>query len=816
MAINNIAGLTKNVSTKSTTVNKPLPKPNAPTKGFFSDITHIFQNKKVEKLAENPLAKPQSPEAPKESSEKPFDPASLMRVQNFLKDTSQSTFDKLVGLLPIPESLAPLVKMFLGKGMNGDVKAVIANDNLELTADVKSPGLGINGTAVLCLPITEKPADATLTALHPMMVDKLSQILNPALSKQEQVQAAILLISTLPSQSVSFNWKDGTVNIVITLPNGATLKLDLSISTSKDSAKTSDILRQFLKTILKENYTGIETLLSQNMIFKWDGSSSQFEIRFPQQLALHIEKISSIDLSNPILDKLVKAIANDTTIILPSTIRGTIDFKNPSVQFDKGTALIIKDSPLPDITLDRISYDPEDKKMFLSLKTSSMLIPDALLRNIDIDLKDKQNEATKKATSEKPNVVQYKFIPIKKNVALVPETKHAPLSKPKISAFETLKKMVAIPETLKPLVGSLLADQTALDINVGIDDNVTVAVNNVNIPGFGLVGKASLSIPTQPTSIADQEPVKLNPKLETLIEPLIKRPETLKEFASMSNLIDLALTLPNQNLHMRWEGGIGQAQLTMTLPGGMVLNLDLDVNKIQGKNDPLMAKFLEVLDSPVPQGSSKRHYHPAKLVEVFEKFGGDHPNHAQIREALIANMDDKDALRTELAKIIERDALRTKLAQLLGNEFVGDLEPLLTQSFTFNWSGHTKQFSIKFDKEQKLHIKSLKFKEAVGFGSSVINFFGKILGSLLSNTKISLPKVIRGDVDFETGKINFYKGTSVYVGFKRAGLRMISFKRENFIDIGIACFGGHEFGIDRRTKPVDKTRIAIVDRKAQN
>src|ERR1700734_4160968 len=76
----------------------------------------------VQQLATNPLAKPQAIEAPKVEPKKAFDPASMMLVQNLLKDTSRSTFDKLKSLLPIPESLAPIVNMFLGKGTNAGVK----------------------------------------------------------------------------------------------------------------------------------------------------------------------------------------------------------------------------------------------------------------------------------------------------------------------------------------------------------------------------------------------------------------------------------------------------------------------------------------------------------------------------------------------------------------------------------------------------------------------------------------------------------------------------------------------------------------------
>ncbi len=818
MSVKNITSLAGVVTVQPAAAVKQLPKPTAQKTGFFSGL---FESKKVEQLATNPLAKPQAQapeapkvEAPKVEPKKAFDPASMVLVQNLLKDTSRSTFDKLKSLLPIPESLTSIVNMFLGKGTKANVKVGLENGAVNLTADVKMPALGIQGTAVLSLPMTAQPA-SDITEFHPLIVDKLSKALNPLLSDEQQVKELIKLISTLPSEVLKFHWSNGSANIIITLPNGASINLNLTLPTSEESAETPDIVRTLLKTILKENYAGIETFLSRDMIFNWDGSTSRFEIRFPQQLALHIEKISSIDIANPILSKLVAAVGKDSTIIIPPNIRGTVDFKNPSIQFDKGTTFVVKNAPIPDITIDRISYDPTAEKMFLTLKTSWLVIPDALLRNLEIDLKDSPKKAPKKDAIEKPNIVKYAFVPVETKDVARPETAHLVADKPKISVFESLKKMIKIPEALEPLIGIFFADQTKLDVNVGIEDNLTVSVNNLNIPKLGLVGKASLSIPAVPANTEEQAPVELHPQIEHLIETLIGQPNSEEEFALMGNLIDLALTMPNQNMHMRWEGGIGMAQLVVTLPGGMLLTLDLDVQKIQGKNDPLMAQFLEILDNElvVPKDESPLYYRQTRLLKVLDTVAADDPRRAQILEVLQTNTD-KDILRSELAKIIEKDILRTKLTEILGSQFAADIEPLLSQSFTFNWDGKTKQFSIKFLKEQKLHIKSLKFKKAEGFFGPVINFFRNIVEGLMKNSMITLPKEIRGSVDLANAKINFYKGTSFYIGMKRAGLRLVSFARENWIDIGIKCIGGHMIDIDRTKSDLDKsrTRIAIVDR----
>ncbi len=969
-SVNSLAGA---ATVQNAATVKQLPKPVAPKKDFFSDFTDFFKDKKIEPLATNPLVKPPKPqtqapeapkvEAPKVEPKKGFDPASMMLVQNLLKDTSRSTLDKLKSLLPIPKSLDSIVNMFLGKGTNAGVKVGIENNALNLTVDVKMPGAGIKGTAVLSLPTTAQPPTDAVTELHPIIIEKLSKALNPLLSEKEQIKGLIQLISTLPSEVLRFTWSNGSANITITLPNGASLKLTMKLPTSKESEKTPDILRTLLKSILKENYAGIETLLSKDMVFNWDGSTSRFEIRFPQQLALQIQEISSLDISNPILSKLVTAIGSESELIIPPIIRGTVNFKNPSIQFDKGTKFIIKNAPIPDISIDRISYDPTSEKMFLTLKTSWILFPDALLNNLEIDLKDSPKQAPKKTAVEKPTIVKYKFVPIVTKDVAPPEASVAVAPKSTISAFDCLKQMIKIPKTLEPLLGSFFADQTTLDINIGIEDNLTVSVDNLNIPKLGVTGKASLKIPTQPTQ--DKMPVTLPKEIEEKIEEIVKRlggeklqPEQAVLFY---NLFDLALTLPNQNIRMQWEGNIRKATLFITLPGGMELTLELDVKNIPVEHDILRTKLLEVLDNKlvIPKEESPLYYLHTKLSEVLNTVGANDPRRAQIFEVLRTNADKAalraklvkmpgtDFLRTKLSEVLgahfaeiepflsqtmnfewdgennavlklpnlgvtgnatiffpkkqlavqdkktvelhpkikaaltelmssdsksnsadlinlmmtmsnqnihmnwmgntnkaalivtlpggmglnleldmkkieeKNDILRTKLAEILGDQFAADIEPLLTQTFTFNWDGEKKEFSIKFHKEQNLHIKSLKFKKAVGFFAPLKNLLMKVGEWLTKDRMITLPQEISGNVDFANAKINFDKGTSFFVrtalGTKRAGLRLISFARENWIDIGIKCMGGHLLDIDTRTSDIDKSqideaRIAIVDR----
>ncbi|HEY5235811.1 MAG TPA: hypothetical protein VIJ14_06510, partial [Rhabdochlamydiaceae bacterium] len=366
-----------------------------------------------------------------------------------------------------------------------------------------------------------------------------------------------------------------------------------------------------------------------------------------------------------------------------------------------------------------------------------------------------------------------------------------------------------------------------------------------------------------------KQAVTLPREIEEIIDKLggeTLRPDSLEKFALMSNLIDLALTLPNQNIRLQWEGNIGKAKLFITLPGGMELTLELDVKNIPAEHDTLRTKLLEVLDTElvIPKGESPQYYLHTKLLEVLNTVGANDPRRAQILKVLQTNTDKAairaelvtvpgtDFLRTKLSEVLgdqfaeiepflsqtlsfkwdgnnnavlelpnigvtgkasisfakdpvaakdkksvelhpkikaaltelmssdsksdpanlidlimtmsnqnihidwmgnsneanllvtlpggmvlklvldmqkidgKNDILRTKIAEILGKDFAADIEPLLSQTFTLNWDGETKGFSIKFLKEQNIHIKSVKFKKAGGFFGPLKNLFMKI------------------------------------------------------------------------------------------
>ena len=94
------------------------------------------------------------------------------------------------------------------------------------------------------------------------------------------------------------------------------------------------------------------------MTFNWDGATSRFDIGFPKQLALHINKVSENYSAKGFFESLgsraINAISENTTVVIPKNIRGTIDFKNSTIQMDKGTAF--STMGIPDFTINTIFF----------------------------------------------------------------------------------------------------------------------------------------------------------------------------------------------------------------------------------------------------------------------------------------------------------------------------------------------------------------------------------------------------------------------------------------------------------------------------
>lgn len=153
------------------------------------------------------------------------------------------------------------------------------------------------------------------------------------------------------------------------------------------------------------------------------------------------------------------------------------------------------------------------------------------------------------------------------------------------------------------------------------------------------------------------------------------------------------------------------------------------------------------------------------------------------------------------------------LSVVLGHhfeEFAAVIEPLLAQTFAFDWNGDTKKFKIELPKDQALHIQSMKFKRTSGLLRPLINPLMGIGKSLIDDRTITLPKAISGGIDFAKGSINFNEGTSIAQG--KIGLRSVSFAKENMIDIGLNCISERTISIDRATSILEGAQIAIVEK----
>jgi hypothetical protein len=161
--------------------------------------------------------------------------------------------------------------------------------------------------------------------------------------------------------------------------------------------------------------------------------------------------------------------------------------------------------------------------------------------------------------------------------------------------------------------------------------------------------------------------------------------------------------------------------------------------------------------------------------------------------------------------------MRTKLPEILtkilGSQIAADIEPLLAQSFTFNWDGETKKFSFKFLEQQTLAIKSVKLKK----GGFFQNLLRKFVSWITKNRVISLPKEIHGTVNFETASVEFKKGTTFTIRTalglsKKLGLQMFSFAKDKMIDVVFRCFGTQEIVVDTATESdLESARIAILE-----
>lgn len=727
--------LKSGVSPKAVVVSKTFPQYLGER---LEALCNFFQGRDVKKLEQSPLRLSVMQE-PKQAEK-------VSKIRELLKQPI-SAVARIKSLIPIPAAISPLLDILLKKGTKMDVKASIVDESMEFATDVVIPGNIIKGRAELRLPLTPPAAKDIPVELHPAVEQLMHKLLAPLIPQDQKTEEILKLLSTLPTQTLNMTWVKGKAVITISLPGGAVLKLTLTLPTGAEAEKNPDILRTFLKSIFKENYPGIASLLSKDMIFSWDGSTSQFTLQFPQQIALQINKL---ELKNEtLLETLLKLLGKNTTVVLPQTISGTINFKENSVEFAPGTIFEVKKKlPYPDkdVTLQKISFDPVGNKIKLKVSTPILFADPSF--DIDIDLNEPKEPKVKKPAGK--SVIDFAFVPYNspasKNSSPVKKTAETKQTPPKsgISVFESMKKMVKIPEVFSPIIDMLFAKGTALDMNVGIGDDIILS-SAINLPNIGIAGHAQLIVPMKPEAVADAPPVELHPGIQKLLSQGLS--SQIKEEDQLNELLDLLLTLPNQAIHFDWRGADHPATIILTLPGGIILKLDL------------------------------------KIPE---------------------------------AKAGEIDIVRGFLSKVLKDKFTA-IEPLLAQSFVFKWHGSNSKFRIEFTEQQVLHLKSLDLKKGKWFK----NFVGKIVGWIVGQTSVILPRKIEGRIDFKEASVTFDQDVEFTVrsllGFtKKVGLEKVAFNPEkNEVTLGIKCFGSRAIAIDLNESNVEDFNFQVLSRWAK-
>lgn len=694
----------------------------------------FFHGKSVKKLDKDPL----KVKVAKEENQAEKKEEKVSQIRALLKEPI-SAFEKLKSLLSLPPSITPLLDMLLKKGTQLDVNARVEDQFMVFTTDVTIPGGSLKGKAMLKVPLAPQPMTDTPVELHPAVEKLLQNLLTPLIP--QDTNKILKLLMTLPSQSISLTWVNGAADIGVTLPGGAVLKLALEMPLQAQGKKGNGDFHAFLKTLLGENYKGIASLLSKDMIFTWDGSSSQFKIQFPQQIALRLNKL---EIEN---EGLASLLGTNTTVVLPQALTGTVNFKDNSIEFGPGATFQIKKKfPLPDkdITIKKIAYDPVKNTIKLNLSTP--FIVDVDLPEITIDL----NESKKPQKPAGKSLIDFEFIPFDSpvSVSAAPVKKQAVVksapAKPSVPVFETIKNLIKIPESFLPMIKKLFAGGAALDLKVGLSENVTLS-SEIKLPDLGLTGHAQLIVPTKTPAAADALPADLHPGIEKLLSQTLS--SEIKDAKQLNEIMDLLLTLPTQDIHIDWRGAEHPASVILTLPKGMILKLDLKI--------------------------------------------------------------------PDTAKEGQPDFIRGLLKTVLKEKFAV-VEPLLTQSFVFKWTGSASKFRIEFVEQQVFHLKSLQMKKDGLLKTMVANLVGWIVGGI----SVVLPRKIEGTVSLQDASVKFDDVKfKVKIGLfsKEVGLNNVAFNPDkNEVSLGIKCLGNHIIPIDLNESNVDDFNFAVLSRLSKN
>ena len=152
---------------------------------------------------------------------------------------------------------------------------------------------------------------------------------------------------------------------------------------------------------------------------------------------------------------------------------------------------------------------------------------------------------------------------------------------------------------------------------------------------------------------------------------------------------------------------------------------------------------------------------------------------------------------------------------MLGEKFAS-IEPLLGQTFTFNWYGLEKKFSFIFSEQQQINIESLNLKK----DTVLFAIVSGLVSWISTNGVITIPKTIIGNFDFENVSVSFNKGTTFRIlgplgTYKQVSLRQLSFGEKNKVGVKFICFGARELNIDTTTSNVESSMMKIRPKGTQ-
>ncbi len=405
-----------------------------------------------------------------------------------------------------------------------------APENLKFNGSFSMEEVLEDGTSFkldLVLPSGSSDAELERIQLHPLFTQQIENMVGSP-------HLADLLLS-LPMQTSSLRWdgEKGEGFLVVNLPEGGKLQLEVALPGSN---QLPPFLEGLLSAQLKGLYPTIQSILSENFTFIWDGKTSQFKLIFEKQEYITIQDIGL--KGKGFIKKIAEKLVRGTVIKLPPQITGTIDFANSSIQFGEKTHFDI--SNVPKFDLDRLSYNPDTQELEFEVFLWGFI---PFRQTIDL----KQSRVDRVALEIQS-----------REVAKQARKKEAVKRQSKPSLYAPLLKKIAhgLP---------LMVPQVKGNFTVDLHDGTRCKI------GMELKGKEE--------TVAK---LKVHPLFTSKLEGTMS-----------SDLAELLLSLPTQASEVRWDGQNREANIVINLPEGGLIQLELNFPKETKEFPKLIEAFLK-------------------------------------------------------------------------------------------------------------------------------------------------------------------------------------------------------------------------------